>query len=135
MVATGSTAYHSVPAGCVASPAACIVATGASIANSTAITNPAAIAYSTAISVISAAIAVVATTSPGAVIPRAGADKDSADEPARSVVPIGRAGVGIIVVVAPRTDRSWVAITVIPVPVAATNPNPDTDLSVSGSRQ
>jgi len=40
-----------------------------------------------------------------AVIPGTRADKDAADEIARPVIPIGRAGIGIIVIVAIRAKR------------------------------
>jgi hypothetical protein len=46
------------------------------------------------------------TTPIAAVIPRAGTDEDSAGEPARTVVAIGRACVRIIGIVAVRADRS-----------------------------
>jgi len=45
--------------------------------------------------------------SPIAVVPRAGTDEDSADEPVRTVVAVGRAGVRRIVVVAVGANRSW----------------------------
>lgn len=135
VVSTGPAAHHGMSAGRVSSSAACEVVTPASIANSTAIANPAAIAYTTAISVPTAVSVPVPTASPIATIPRARADKESADEPARSVVPIGGARVGVVRVVAPRTGRSTIAVTIISVPVVAANPNPHTDLSVSRSRQ
>ena len=50
---------------------------------------------------------VEARVSPIAVIPRAGADEDSTDEPFRTVVAVGRAGVRRIVVVAVGANRSW----------------------------
>jgi hypothetical protein len=142
--ATAATAAsHGVPsaAACIsmsstsiAGPAASIAATGASIANSTAV------AYTTAISdsAVSAATVVstatiVATATPVSAIPRAGADKEATDKPARAVVAVRSASIGIIGVVAPRTDWCRIPVAVIPVS-GTTNPNTDTDLRVSRSR-
>jgi hypothetical protein len=89
-------------AACIACPAAGKAVTGASIANTTAIAYTAAIpdsAVSTP-AIVSTATPISAAT-PVAVIPRAGADKDATHEPARSIVAIRRASVGIIGIIAP----------------------------------
>jgi hypothetical protein len=108
------------------------------VSNSTAIACAAAITYSavSAATVSTATIvaaATVSTASPVAVIPGAGTDEETTDKPARSIIAIGRASVGIVVVVAPGTDRSWVSIPIIPVS-SVTNPDAHTYLSVSRSR-
>ena len=129
----GSTANHCVPAGCVASPAACIIATGASIANSTAISNPAAIAYaaiSTTTVAVPAATVAIPATSPITAIPGTRANKDAAYEPARPVITVGGATIRSIRIVAPRTNRRAVPITVIAISVAAANSDTDADLGV-----
>jgi hypothetical protein len=81
------------------------------------------------------AAAVVSAAAPISVVPGAGADKETTHEPARSVVAIGRAGVWVIRIVAPGTDRSRVSVTIVSVSVSAI-PDTDTDtyLSVGGSR-
>jgi hypothetical protein len=59
-------------------------------------------------------------------IPGASADKDAAVEPRRSVVPVGRAAVRIIAVVAIGADRSSVAVTIH----RDTDPNSDRNLGM-----
>jgi hypothetical protein len=72
---------------------------------------------------VTAAIAVDAAVSISvAAIPRPGTDKDAAVEPRRSVVPIRRASVWIVAVVAIRADRSRVAVAVTPIH-RSTDPN------------
>jgi hypothetical protein len=64
------------------------------------------------------------------VVPRAGADEEAADKPARSVIAVGSTRVRSVVVIAPRTDGSRVSISIIPVPAAITNSNADAHLRV-----
>jgi hypothetical protein len=45
-----------------------------------------------------------------AVIPRAGADKDSADEPIWAVVAVRRASIGVIIIVAVGAHRRWAIV-------------------------
>jgi hypothetical protein len=80
---------------------------------------------------VAAAIAVHAAVSTISVaaIPGAGAEKDAAVKPRRSVVPVGRASVGIIAVVAISADRSRVAVAVSPIH-RATDPNSNRDLGM-----
>jgi hypothetical protein len=81
---------------------------------------------------VAAAIAVHAAVSISvAAIPGAGPDKDAAVEPRRSVVPVGRASVGIVSVVAIGADRSRIAIAPID---RATNSNANRDLGMRISR-
>jgi hypothetical protein len=84
---------------------------------------------------VAAAIAVHAAVSTISVaaIPGAGADKDAAVKPRWSVVPVGRASVGIIAVVAIGADRSRVAVAVSPIH-RATDPNSNRDLGMGISR-
>jgi hypothetical protein len=66
-------------------------------------------------SIISTAIVAttpVAAASPISVIPRASADKDSAIEPVRAVVAVGRTGIRVIIIVAVSAYRSWTPIAV-----------------------
>jgi hypothetical protein len=85
----------------------------------------------TTATVVTAATVVPAT--PITVVPGAGADEEATDEPARSVVAIGSAGVRIIRVVAPGTDGSRVAVTVVSVS-SITDADTHTNLGVSRSR-
>jgi hypothetical protein len=117
----------------IASSAASKAVTGASIADS------ATVAYTTTISnsavstaaVVSTATTIVSAATPVAAIPRARADEDATHKPARSVVAIRRAGVRIVVVIPPRTDRSGIPIAVIPVP--GTDSDTYTDLRIGRS--
>jgi hypothetical protein len=120
----------------IAGSAASKAVTGACIADS------ATIAYATAISnsavstaaVVSTAATIVSTATPVPAIPRAGADKDATDKPARAVEAIRRARVRIVVVIPPRTDRSGIPIAVIPVP--GTDSDTYTDLRIGrGSKK
>jgi hypothetical protein len=101
---------------------ASVVSVPIAIASSVAIA--VAIPTSPAASVV-AAMPVAATPvsmSPVAVVPRAGADKEPTDEPAGAIKAVGRAGVWIVVVIAPRTDRGWavsIAIATIVIAVVA----------------
>jgi hypothetical protein len=120
----------------IAGSAASKAVTGACIADS------ATVAYTTTISnsavstaaVVSTATTIVSTATPVPAIPRASADKEATDEPARAVVAIRRTGVRIVVVIPPRTDRSGIPIAVIPVP--RTDSDTYTDLRIGrGSKQ
>jgi len=83
---------------------------------------------------VTAAIAVHAAVSISvATIPGAGPDKDAAVEPRRPVVPVRRASVGIIAIVAIGADRSRVAVAVSPIH-RATDPNSNRDLGMGISR-
>jgi hypothetical protein len=119
------------PAASVSSTAPSKAVTGTSVANSTPIANPTAIAYPATVAVAIATTTVVAAATPVAVVPRAGADKDATDEPARTIVAIGRTCVRGVVVIPPRADRSRVSVSIITVPRA--NAYPDTDLGISRS--
>jgi hypothetical protein len=116
-------------------PGATCVSAGPGISNAAAIPNPTAIAYSTvstaAVAVSTAAIA-VAAASPIPAVPGAGADKEAAYEPARPVISIRSASIRRIRVVAPRTNRSAVPVTVIAISVAAADSDTDPDLGVRG---
>jgi hypothetical protein len=103
------------------------------IADAAAISIPTAIACSTVISTatVVASAAVVPTATPISVIPGSRADEEAAYEPARSVVAIGRAGVGIIIVITPGTNRSRIPI--VAIPIVTTDPNTDSDLGVRRS--
>jgi trimeric autotransporter adhesin len=142
VVSTGATNAHRVGRSptsermsttCIAGSAASIGVTGASIAYSAAV-----IAYTTAIarSAVVSTVAIiptatiVATATPVAVIPRASADKEATDEPARAVVAIRSACVGIVVVIPPRAYGSRIPIAVIA--VSWSNPNPDSHLGIGG---
>jgi hypothetical protein len=142
--ATASTAAnHGVPtAACVtmcpgpasiAGSAASIAVSGACIADSAAVTYSTTVAIAAvAGSTVIAAASPVAATSPISVIPRAGADKDATDEPARAVITVRSACIWSIGIVAPRTYRSSrIPIAIVPVPRA--NPNTDADLGIGGS--
>jgi hypothetical protein len=83
---------------------------------------------------IVAAATVVSAATPITVVPGAGADKEATHKPARSVVAIGRAGIRIIRIVAPGTDRSRVSITVVSVSVSIIDADTHTNLSISRSR-
>jgi hypothetical protein len=116
-----------------ASMTAAIGATGASAvgrmgATVAAISRPsyATVTWATAISIASPAIAAVAvsaatvaesssvaisvTTAPTPSIPRAYAEEYAASEPTRAVVAIGRATVGVVVVIAVITNRRTISI-------------------------
>jgi hypothetical protein len=105
------------------------------------VTYSAAISYAVAATIsVAAAIAPTAATpvaapTPVPVIPRASADKDAADEPARTVVAIGCASIRIIVVVPPAANWSRpIAITIV-VAISRTYPDAHTYLSVRRSGQ
>jgi hypothetical protein len=83
---------------------------------------------------VAAAIAVITAVSISVpAIPGSGADKQTAGEPRRSIVPVGRAGIRIVAVIAIGADGSRVAVTVSPIH-RATDPNSDRDLSMGVSR-
>jgi hypothetical protein len=107
-----------------------------SVANSTAIAYTAVIANPTvtAAAVVPTAT-VVATPSPITVVPGAGADEQTANEPAGTVISVRRACVGRIVVIAPLANWRRIVIPVIAIPVAIADANPYTYLSVSRSRK
>jgi hypothetical protein len=143
--ATTATVEPATGANCGMHPTTSEAASPAGIAGATAseAVTTASVAYATTTVAISAATisvagpAIVSTTtisiaaSPITVIPGAGADKEPTNKPARAVKAIRRTGVWVIVVIAPRTNRGGVAISVIPVPaIASSNPNADTHLSV-----
>jgi hypothetical protein len=116
----------------IAGSAVVIAGASAGVANSTTVTNstPAvAVARSTVVATaaIVAAAAVISTATPIPVIPGAGSDEEATDKPARSIVSIGRARVGVVVVISPRTHRRRVPVTVISVSTAVANANPDTN--------
>src|ERR1700761_4528280 len=79
----------------------------------------------------------VAAASPVAVIPGASADEDAAEEPARSVISIGRTRVWIVRVVPPLTNWSSrrIPVSVITVTAAIADADPYTNLGVCGSRE
>jgi hypothetical protein len=107
----------------------------------TRVTYSAAISYAVAATIsVAAAIAPTAATpitatTPVAVIPRAGADKDAADEPARTVVAVRCASIRVVRVIAPAAHRSWTVAISIVISVTRTNPNAHPDLSVRRSGQ
>jgi hypothetical protein len=137
--ATGAAAYECVAATGIAARTVVKAVAGSGVPNSTAIavviSRVAIVSTATVVSTaaIIAAATVVSTASPVAVIPRAGTDEDATDEPARSIVAIRRASVGIVVVVAPGADRSRVSIPIIPVS-SVTDTDTHTYLGVSRSR-
>jgi len=121
--------------------AAGIASSGPGVAYATAVTYTAAIPDTTvaAAAIVSTTAIVstatpVPTAAPVAAIPRASADKEATYEPARSVIAVRRASVGIIRIVAVGTDRSRIPIAIIS--VSSTVPNPDAYayLGVSRSR-
>jgi len=74
-------------------------------------------------SIVAAAIAVKTAVSVSiSAIPGAGTDEHSAHEPRRSIVPVRRAGIRIVAVVAIGAHRSRVAVTVSPIH-RGTDPN------------
>jgi hypothetical protein len=133
VVATGAAADECVAATGIPGRPAVKAASTSGVSNSAAIAAVISSAAVVSTATVVAAATVVATASPVAVIPGASTDKEAADEPARSIVSIRRASVRIVVVVAPRTDRSRVSIPIIPVS-SVTNPDAHTYLSVSRSR-
>jgi hypothetical protein len=106
-----------------------IVVSGVAVVSRTAVITTATVI--TAATVVPTATVVPAT--PITVVPGAGADEEATHEPARSVVAIGSAGVRIIRVVAPGTDGSRVAVTVVSVS-SITDADTHTNLGVSRSR-
>jgi hypothetical protein len=130
VIATCRAACEGVSATGVTGRTTVIASPGPGIANAAAISIPTAITYSavtTATVAVSAASVAVSATAPISVIPRSGADKEAAYKPARSVVAIGRAGVRIIVVVSPGTNRSGIPVTIVSV---AADSDTDSDLGV-----
>jgi hypothetical protein len=114
-----------------------ITSSTSGIAYATAIAYTAAITDPTVVAIVSTATiepAAIESATPVAAIPRPGADKDATYEPARSVIAVGRASVGIIRIVAVRTDWGRIPVAVVSVPSPVTNPNPHTYLGVSRSR-
>jgi hypothetical protein len=100
-----------------------------------AVTTASVAVAATTIAVSSAAISVA--TTPVTVIPRAGADEDTTQKPARAVVAIGRAGIRSVIVITPLAYRSGVpVISVAVITVSITNPNSDahTNLGICRSR-
>jgi hypothetical protein len=77
-----------------------------------AIMTPAASEPASIISTAIVATTPVAAASPISVIPRAGADEVSADEPVRAVVAVGRTSIRVIIIVAVSAYRSWPPIAV-----------------------
>ena len=73
---------------------------------STAITVTASIAPAAAIAITAPAVM------PAPTVPRSGADKHAAREPARTVISIGRASIWVIRVIAPIADRRAVIISI-----------------------
>jgi len=142
--ATGAAAYEGVAASGITGWAMVKAVSGSGVSNAAAIAVViSGVAVVSGVAIVATATVVttatpVSTPAPITVVPGAGADKEATHEPARSVVAIGRAGVRIIRVVAPGTDRSRVPITVVPVSSIPVSSIPDTDthtyLSVSGSR-
>jgi hypothetical protein len=114
--------------------------TSAGIAYATTVTYTTAISDSVSTAAIVPTVTIISTATivsaaaPIAAIPRAGADKDAAHEPARSVVAVRCASVGVIVVIAPRADWGGISIAVISVSSTVPNPNTYTYLGVSRSR-
>jgi len=110
-----------------------------SVAYATAVSGTATVSVTTTIAytAVSTAIAIATAISvaptPVPVVPRPGADEEAADEPARSVITIGSAGVGIVVVVAPLAGRRWITVVPVPVPVANTHPDTNAHLSICRS--
>jgi hypothetical protein len=77
----------------------------------------------TRVSIVAAAIAIHAVVAvPVTVVPGAGANEDAAGKPRRTIVSVGRAGIGIVAVVAISADRSR-----IPIAVTAINRSADTN--------
>jgi hypothetical protein len=108
--------------------------------NATTINSASAVAVSTAIAV--AATVSIAATEPIAaaepiapVIPRASADKEAADEPARTVIAIGSAGVRCIRIVAPIANRGTVGIRRVDNRRTDANPHPDLSICRRGESQ
>ena len=112
--------------------------TAASIANSTVVRYATAVSISRPSPISTAVSAPVATATPVAAIPGTGADEHATDEPARSVVPVRRASVRIVRVIAIGTNRSdaRIAIPIITVtPVSHSNPNGDLGLGWLGDER
>jgi hypothetical protein len=104
------------------------------VSNSTAITIVISTATVVSTATVIAPAAVVSAASPVTVIPGARADEEATDEPTRSIVALGCASVGIVVVVAPGADRSRISIPIIPVPPVVADTDTHTYLGVSRSR-
>jgi hypothetical protein len=85
-------------------------------------------------SIVAAAIAVKTAVSVSiSAIPGAGTDEHSAHEPRRSIVPVRRAGIRIVAVVAIGAHRSRIAVTVSPIH-RGTDPNSNRHLRMRISR-
>jgi hypothetical protein len=112
--------------------------TTASITNTTAIRYAATVSISRPAPISTAIAAPVSTMTPVPAIPGARADEDAAHEPARSVVSVRSAGIGVIGVVAVRADGSYAGI---PIPIIAvaviahTHPNRDLGLGRLGDER
>ena len=117
VVATRCATRERVSTACITGRAMVKAVTSASVADSTAVAYATAIASPTVVpaAAIVSAPAIVPTATPITVIPGAGADEEATDKPARPIVAIGRASIRVIVVIAPRTHRRGVPVTVIPV--------------------
>jgi hypothetical protein len=91
------------------------------------ITRPAIVAATIAIVAAAISVPVPAIAIPVAAIPGSRADEHSAEEPRRSIVPVRRAGIRIVAVIAIGADRSGIAI--------APNSNSNRDLSMRVGRR
>jgi hypothetical protein len=108
-------------------PAAVSAAIGHPASITITITRPAIVAAAIAIVAAAISVPVPAIAIPVAAIPGSRTDEDSAEEPRRSIVPVRRAGIRIVTVIAISADRSGIAI--------APNSNSNRDLSMRVGRR
>jgi hypothetical protein len=101
---------------------------------SAAITIAATIAVAAAVS-ISATESIATAESIAPVIPRASADKEAADEPARTVIAVGSAGVRCIRIITPIADRGTIGIGRVDHIRTDANPYPDLSVCRRGESQ
>ena len=90
-------------------------------------------AIAATVAVAHASITVTATEAVAPTEPRTRADKESAAEPGRAIIPIGCAGVRSVAIVAIRTDGSGVVVSIASIS-GATDSNTHCDLSMRISR-
>jgi hypothetical protein len=108
----------------------------ASITNATAVSYAVAAAVAVAAAIaVTATISITPTATPVTVIPGAGADEDATHEPARSVVAIRRASVGVVGVITPAADRGWAVTIAVVISVSRIDADTHTDLSIRRSGQ
>jgi hypothetical protein len=141
--AAAATATIAACATAIAASAATIAASAATITASAAasITARSADITASAVTVAAATVAIataiaVAISAATPVVPRSDADKEAAREPARSVIAVGCASVGVIGVIAPRASRGTIIGVISGIGHSGANAHPDLGIRRdSGERQ